>query len=570
VSAEQSPWIRLSAGGFRWRVRPECRERLFGPDGLRLAEWLHGGLAQIVKQGPHRTVYRVALPGLQFYVKHFRMMDLRAWLRQLVRPAKARMECDRALAVAAKFVPTITPLGLGERWTATGPGESFLVTRTLEDVEPLNAFLEMTLPALPPARQATVRTGVAEELGALVARMHAGGILHHDLHAGNLLIGLEADDQVRLYLIDLHAVHLGRPLDWPARRDNLVLLNRWFVLRASRADRLRFWRAYWRAWGDPPDGTLTFRDQALDLEQLTWASNLRFWQHRDRRSLDSNRYYQRVRSATVRGHVVRDLDQAVLAGLLADPDEPFRRSGSRWLKDSPSSSVIELEVAVNGMPYTAVYKRFRVTTWTDPWTALVRRSPALRSWILGHGLRERCLPTARPLAVLHRYRHGLCQEGYLLTVKIADAVDLHASLRRLDDLTCAERQAVLRQRIHQVADLVRDIHRRRLSHRDLKAANLLVQGAHGTDAGAVWLIDLVGVRCQEKLSWRRRVQNLARLHASFLDSSDLTRTDRLRFLRDYLQWGLFGRAGWKRWWKAIHEAARRKAIRNARNGRPLS
>ena len=85
----------------------------------------------------------------------------------------------------------------------------------------------------------------------------------------------------------------------------------------------------------------------------------------------------------------------------------------------------------NGRLQPVIYKRFRVTCWTDPWTALVRRTPALRSWINGQGLHERDLPTARPLAVLHRRRHGLCREGYLLMEKIPNAVDLRTALDNL-------------------------------------------------------------------------------------------------------------------------------------------
>ena len=83
-----------------------------------------------------------------------------------------------------------------------------------------------------------------------------------------------------------------------------------------------------------------------------------------------------------------------------------------------------------------------------------------------------------------------------------------------------------------------------------------------TDYGPLWLIDLVGIARHRHLSRQRRVQNLARLHLSFYQTSLLTRTDRLRFLRVYLQWGLFGRQGWKSWWHDIERAALRKIARN--------
>jgi tRNA A-37 threonylcarbamoyl transferase component Bud32 len=566
--------FELTAGGVRWQVVPDCRDLLFGPEGLRLEEWLRAGLARVVKHGPHRTVYHVALPRLSFYLKHYRLPDLRTWLRELVRPAKARMEFDRALAVAARRIPTITPVAVGEGGRGTGPRDSFLITRSLDGTEPVSSFIEQTLPQIPLPRRTRLRQRLATALGEFVARLHDAGIVHQDLHAANLLVRLEADDLPHLFLIDLHDVGLGRPLRWRVSRANLIMLNRWFVLRSSRADRCRFWKAYRRTrlalhgagptqeadpgpW--PPLG-----EMARDLEERTWQSNVRFWQNRDRRCLVRNRRYYPLRAAGVAGWAVRELAPENLAGLLADPDGPFRRPGALLLKDSPSSTVAELDLVVNGVCHRVIYKRFRVTTCSDPWSALVRRTPTLRSWIYGHGLRERSLPTPRPLAVFHRRRAGLSYEGYLLTEKIPDAVELHRFVAGLDRMPAAQRQATLRQRIEQVACLLREMHRRQVSHRDLKAGNLLVTPE------AVWLIDLVGVRPYTRLPVRRRMQNLARLHCSFCQDSRLTQSDKLRFLRTYLEWGLRGRHGWKRWWRAIAEATRSKIAHNARNGRPLS
>jgi tRNA A-37 threonylcarbamoyl transferase component Bud32 len=520
----------------------------------------------VIKHGPHRTVYHVALPGLDFYLKHYRLADLRTWLRQIIRPAKARMEFDRALAVAARQVPTITPLGLGEGCARPGPSESFLVTRGLDNVEPLNIFIEQKLPTFDRSRSFRIRQRLAKELGHLMGRMHNAGIIHRDLHAANLLVRLDRGDWPRLYLVDLHAVHLGRPLSWTARCDNLVMLNRWFVLRVGRVDRLRFWRAYSQFSQFPSrwdDKDLDW-ERLTELERRTWESNLRFWRNRDRRCLATNRYYERVRGPNTRGHVIRGLSPDTVKALFADPDEPFRRPGARLLKDSPSSTVTEFEVMVDGVPRPVIYKRFRVTSWTDPWAALLRVTPTLRSWVFGHGLLERCLPTARPLAVLHRRRFGRSYEGYLLTEKIPDAVDLHGLVARLGTLAPTQRRERMRQCIDQVAAMVRELHRRHLTHRDLKAANILLT------RDRVWLIDLVGVRRHRQLPAGRQVQNLARLNASFIQNAHLTRTDKLRFLSVYLEWGLVGRVGWKSWWQEIEQATLLKVARNQRSGRPLS
>src|SRR5213080_3080406 len=215
--------IELAVGGFRWRVQAEHRPLLLGETGLRLHEWLRHDAATVIKHAPHRTVYEVRLPGLHFYVKHNRLLDARGWLRAWVRPGKALAEYDRTLALAARGVPTFVPLAAGE--PARGPGDSFLLTLALENTQQLNIFLEQVLPTLSASRQTRLRQRIAVALGHLLADMHDAGIVHHDLHAGNILLAL-VEDRPRLYLIDLHAVRLTSRLDWRVSRDNLVLINR--------------------------------------------------------------------------------------------------------------------------------------------------------------------------------------------------------------------------------------------------------------------------------------------------------------------------------------------------------
>ncbi len=332
-----SELVSFTHQGLSWQVLPGYREQLFAGGELPLAQWLARGQARIIKQAPHRTIFHVTLPGLSCYIKHYPLQDVRSWFRQLVRPAKARTEYRRALDVARCGVPTFVPLALGERLSLLGTGESYLVTRELDGAEPLQYFLDHTLPTRSGCQRSRLCQDIARELGRLLAHMHDAGIRHDDLHAGNLLIRLDADSRPHLFLIDLHAVRLGPALSWPRRRDNLVLINRFFSWRASRADRLRFWKAYCAhsvqgGWKTPAQGNPSFRAQlkraAREVEQRTWESNLSFWRKLDRRCLGTNRYFRRLSEAGAVGHVSANLDPAFLESLLADPDAPFARANA--------------------------------------------------------------------------------------------------------------------------------------------------------------------------------------------------------------------------------------------------
>jgi tRNA A-37 threonylcarbamoyl transferase component Bud32 len=534
--------VRATVAGVRWTLTPPGRA-LLADDDLRLDVHLAAGRAQVVKHGPHRTVYRIGLASGLIYWKLCRISGPAAWWRDFFRGYKAKLEFHRALALAARGIETVEPLAWGRLPGAVRPEGSVLLTRALEGATPLDEYLARQAPA--PADRRRITVALAE----YIAKLHAAGVTHPDLHPGNLLVRPESAGP-RFFLIDLHDLHLGRPLDRGARLANLVMLNRWFQLRATRADRLRFWRAY--------AGPAASADDARRIERDTSRSTVELWAGRDRRPVRENRYFRRVGGPGLTGYAVRELPVEVADQFLADPDAPFSRPGAELLKDSRSATVCRIDVATPGGPRAMVYKRFRVTHWTDSLGNLVRRSPTLRSWANGHALRDRGLPTPRPWLVLHRRRAGLAAEGYLLCELVPDARNLHEALAKAD----FDEKRRLPDRL---ARWVRLMHDRGVSHRDLKAANILV-----TADGECQFIDLVGVRTRAAVSRPQRVRDLTRLNASFVNSPRVTRADRLRFLRTYMRWGLAGRGDWKDWWRAIEEGTRAKVLRNVSRNRPLS
>ena len=563
----------------RWLVAGldpvEC-DAILGPGGLRLPEWIAEGRAEVVKHAPHRTVYRVRIAGLDLHVKHDRG-DLREWCRQQMRGSRSRREFTLTREVAARGVPTLEMLVCGESIRRRGPSDSWVVSRTLPEVESLLDFLLDRLPSLPRDRRVQVLHRLADALGACLARIHQAGVLHEDLHPGNLLVRSPLEEP-ELFLIDLPYARVGPPLEWKASRDNLVMLDRWFALRFSSADRRRAWRAYCTTRSDL---RLDESDLARELAALT-ASTLRtHGADLDHRCLGGNRHFRRVRARGVSGFAVSDLAPADLAPLLADSDALFDRPTGEILKKSGSSAVVVIDLPVGGRVRRVVAKRIDAT-WGDPLASLARTPPALRSYCLGFALRFRGLPTPRPLAVWHRERLGMKGTGYLLMDMVPDAVPLRARLRSLAVLPPRERRSRLGSLIGELARLVRTMHDAGLTHRDLKADNILVSLQGSTLAARelrevpgdpaaprdhLWLIDLVGVKSVVNSSRDRRMRDLARLQISFQKDPCLSRPDRLRFLLLYLRHGLGDEVGWKVWWKKIDRIAAERIAQNRRRGR---
>jgi tRNA A-37 threonylcarbamoyl transferase component Bud32 len=188
---------------------------------------------------------------------------------------------------------------------------------------------------------------------------------------------------------------------------------------------------------------------------------------------------------------------------------------------------------------------------------LFRRSEALRSWVFGHGLIDRHLPTARPLFTAHRYRSGVPCEGYVAFEVVPDAVEL-------PDAVAAADFDELRRLGDALGRLIRTLHDRGLSHRDLKAPNVLLS------RGEPVLIDLVGLAVHTDVPDRLRRRDLARLNAGFVQSPQVSRTVRLRLLLSYLRAWPRRADDWKAWWRAIAAVTAGKVRKNAKSGRPLS
>jgi hypothetical protein len=95
---------------------------------------------------------------------------------------------------------------------------------------------------------------------------------------------------------------------------------------------------------------------------------------------------------------------------------------------------------------------------------------ALVSWENAHMLRFFGVPTPRPLAVLRIRRDGIRSTSYFMTEAVAG---VRATWWFNDDGIAEERKSVMAGK---VAALLRQLAEQRVSHGDLKAANILIVG----------------------------------------------------------------------------------------------
>ncbi len=542
-------------GRVRWDSLPDWAADLFDGTGLRLARWTAEGRVEVVKHGPHRTIYRVRLPQRVFYVKHYRPNTIWDVARHLFRASPARREWRKASEIARRGIPTVRPVALQEQLVGRLVGESFFVSEGI----PGSCTLGNYVPRLPspdgPGPGREVRRRLLDGLARFTARLHRAGVLHDDFHPGNVLIRLDGDQPAwneqtgrpELYLVDVAGVRFSGPMGWSRARGNLAVLKEAWRDRLSRTELLRFWRAYLEErpeMSSPPE-----RVAMAQLEshgRTCYQHRLHRW---ERRALKNNGDYVSVRAARARVHAVRDLDHRLLERLLDDPDELLWRHLDRPVKLDRGSIIVEADVPLRGGSQHVIFKRYQARRWWKGLLGRLRRGRAVRGWYRGHALQLRRIATARPIVACELRRPWYRCRGYLAMEWIEGSENLHLYGWRL-----ARRPARVRARravecAESLGTVVGRMHAQGVRHGDLKGSNLLVAERPGRLD--TYLVDVDDVRLGGRLTPSQRADDLARLAASLEAHPWVTRTMRRRFLRAYLRQFPAGTVDWKQFWRDV-------------------
>ncbi len=435
---------------------------------------------------------------------------------------------------------------------------------------------------------------IARLLADLLVSLDRLGLRHRDLHPGNLVLREDPSGKSPPHLVLLDLLELEQMPGRASLEDHLVQLNHYFEPLATRSERYRLLRLL-------EERGLPVRRQAADIERQTWQYHRRQWQSRDARAGRASKYFRKIRAPGFKGMAAADVAAKVVQ----------LGSGGQmrelWQSLEITQEVKSSRRGRSGFGHlggqSVFIKRDTERGWRHsggPWPAIIdamlRGTRQQRAWHKANSLLVRGIGTARPLLWLDRH-HGLAgRESLLVTEALGDD---------WQTLDLALSQAEGRQHlalVDAVARTIRRLHDSGLSHRDLKAQNLLVR-LERTDAARpgqadgrrcghwqVALVDMEGLMRHAASAPRdRRVQNLMRLAFSWSgvgisgQASGLTRGDRLRFLKVYL--GGYMRqtitmksrqvrggatvpaaaasntARLRRWWQRIEAALRQKATR---------
>ena len=543
-----------------------------------------------IKHNASRTVYRGAIAGESIYLKHFHSCSLLHRFMRRLGSSDAMREMRFSRHLRERGVPAAEALA-----ATCADGIEWLVTRAAEPSMPADAWHASQLSR----GQAGMRMidRAAAELGRMVGRMHAAGVIHRDLHCGNVLVRTDGgpDGAVRMVLMDLHRASRRRKLSRSARSKNLAQLlhDRYYL--TTRTQQIRFLKHYLLASG--AKGSM--RGWQMLVEHFARTHSRRQHNQRDRRVYRDGKYFSRISlPGQWRGFVVlaskrrmagslaagREFTTAQWQEALADPQTLVGPKGAQVYKDTDSGRVIRRKMTVAGRQLDVFIKH---PLQKRRWKLLLdcfRPSRPARAFSLGHSLLTRRIATALPLAALERRIGPFLLDSILITEAV-DAQRLDAFLETwLSDqpkadatLTVNQRRLLGRQVLWQLGRLLQRLHDNRFAHRDLKATNLLVRWSPGQSPEIV-LIDLDGLKRRPMITARCRFQGLMRLNVSLLKCPAVNRAGRLRMLMGYLRRIGSGRIEFKPYWRTLEDwsgkklrqqiHARRKAQKAVRRPNP--
>jgi tRNA A-37 threonylcarbamoyl transferase component Bud32 len=174
-------------------------------------------------------------------------------------------------------------------------------------------------------------------------------------------------------------------------------------------------------------------------------------------------------------------------------------------------------------------KRYKFRGWVEKIKYLILPSKALSEWRKLIEFENKGLVCPQPLAISENRSLGFLQSAHLIIEAITEALPLNEYMEQI-----APDQKKKRQLITSLAVLIRQLHDRGIYYRDLHAGNIMIRETDnkGTE---LFFIDLHrAINFPRLLSWMK-VKDLAQFSNSFQTS----KTEKLRFLKNYCEGSSF-------------------------------
>lgn len=298
------------------------------------------------------------------------------------------------------------------------------------------------------------RKRLLDDLVELVAKHHAAGLRHKDLHLLNFIYSADV-----LYTLDASDIsQVSRAL---SRTDSIAGLADLLALLPVEYDKFMdvLYSRYWQVRGD--EGNSIEQESLVELVKDKRRYKLRKYLEKVFRTCSAF-----VARKSWREYVVydREFESDVLRRLLHAPDQQAVMQQARLLKDGNTCTVSDFELDDHAL----VCKRYNIKNAWHALSRAFRPSRAAISWKNGHRLLRCGIATPKPVA-LREQRFGLMRGRAWLFVEKIEGSNLYHYIRHEEQLASDEFMAIVKA----FCCLFEKMLLERISHGDMKIGNFI-------------------------------------------------------------------------------------------------
>jgi tRNA A-37 threonylcarbamoyl transferase component Bud32 len=426
------------------------------------------------------------------YLKEHLSRGILDTIKHIIRPGRAERAFDASLMLQSNGFDAPIVIALLERRLGLFRTGGVLITKEVENAEPILKSLTDSCPNRDSALDR--RHNLIAGFGQTIGQMHADGIFHGDLRAGNIMVRDEKNNW-RFFFLDNERTRKFQKLSARLRVKNLVQLQISSTTIIGNTDRMRFYKRYL------VENTMS-RMEGKKLAKKVFKKTIRRLRgrteigNRSNKYLKTNKKFLRIEN----DRYLAVFDKSLCEG--ADPIDFIEKTDALMdngtIIKSDTTAYLSL---VSWNNKEVVIKRYNHKGLIHSLRHTIKGSRAKRSWLNGQLLTLLNIPTPKPLAFIEQRKGLLLWKSYLVT-EYVDGRQLYHFLRN-SSITQQQRSAVTQQ----VMDLLNNLSQYRISHGDLKPSNILL-----TNDGPV-LTDLDGMKVY-RWNWihrARQIKDITRL-----------------------------------------------------------
>lgn len=512
----------------------------------------------VVKSNKVRNVKAIKLDNqTHFYFKHYKTTKISDIFKNMFFKSKAKKEWTNANEILKRGISVGEPLAFGEKRVNRIITDNFLIVKAVDDSISLRDLLLNKLTHQTDFKKRRIILGA---LALFVHDLHLKGILHNDLHTGNILIPLHTIDTLktssanyldntknRLCLIDLHDVKCKKDISPEVQLENLAFLLYSLTFCTTRTE-IRFVIKLYlgNSYNNKELKTITkdINNNILQIQRKHMFSRTKrclknsskfskqCWKYKNNAIITEGNYKVYLNN----DYNKKELEAALSAHNSALKDNPnciIKNSSRIFITtiDSPTDKNRENgnvnkenKLCIKEFKNNNILKQFRETFCL---------SRARKAWYAANGFIVRNHTTPTPVAMLEQNQFGLVKSSFLITQYIDNAIPSYIYVNQTFNLPLTSQKHLFANKktfTENLAISFRKLHQSNIYHADLKGGNVLVKET-GENSRNFFYVDLDRVFFKKKLPHYNIHKNLTQLNASLPNSFSFT--DRIRFFKTY-------------------------------------